>query len=336
MFRKMTQTLHCANCSRFVLCLSVLCESVLCLVFLTALVTVLLTSPMMAQQPTNFGSASGVTCPGGNVICNGSINFLTTELFFEPETPPASLKGAPTTWNEIEQLLDNPYLYTWGAACNDGKGLIPGTEQGYPTYCTTSPTAVNIILAGSFAAPTTVDATGRFLVSTLPPMLVHPLNYKPQGGFGAQMRILNPNYTGGPFLLSGTVNDFFSRTPANPTGAVATGICYAIAASCTPFSQTVNITSGASRGLTIGTARDPGETVINMNVGVGRQLGFCQTNPEPIPITGAFSSAGMSFSTAFDSENLMTCGADPGEPGAAVGQPHSHRGHHVYRRRAQQ
>ncbi len=49
-------------------------------------------SEVMGQAATNFGSNSGVTCPGDNVICNGSINFLTTELFFEPETPAQSLK----------------------------------------------------------------------------------------------------------------------------------------------------------------------------------------------------------------------------------------------------
>src|SRR5690348_16225 len=99
----------------------------LVLLFLAfALIVVLSPSAAVAQQPTNFGSASGVSCPNGNVICNGSVNFLTTELFFEPETPAQSLKEAPTTWNEIEQLLDNPYLYTWGATCNDAKGVIPG------------------------------------------------------------------------------------------------------------------------------------------------------------------------------------------------------------------
>src|SRR5437773_9173297 len=175
--------------------------------------------PALTQQATNFGSNSGVTCPGGNVICNGSINFLSTELFFEPETPAQSLKEAPTTWNEIEQLLDNPYGYTWGAACNDASGLIPGNEQGYPTYCTNSSVFIR--------RPT-------FSAVTLPPLLVHPLNYNPQTGFGAQMRLLNPNYAGGTFN--------------------ATSVCYTVGASCTPMSNTINVTSGADRGLEVGTA----------------------------------------------------------------------------------
>jgi cytochrome c peroxidase len=281
-----------------------------------ALAAIFVPFPAIAQQPTNFGSASGITCPGGNVICNGSINFLTTELFFEPETPAESLKAAPTSWNELEQLLDNPYVYTWGAACNDGGGLVPGTYQGHPTYCTTSPTAAHN--PGTFIRrPNAVDAAGNLTVSTLPPLLVHPLNYNPQSGFGVEMRILNPNYAGGNFKLSGTVTDPFSVTRQNPTGAVQTGICYTLGGACVPATEIVNVSSGASRGLTVGTATAPGTTEIDMNVILGRDLNFCQINPEPVPIFGTFSTTGMSQSTSFDSENLTTCGGDPGEPGAA-------------------
>ncbi len=146
-----------------------------------ALAVTLAPSSAMAQQPTNFGSASRVPCPGGNVICNGSTNFLTTELFFEPETPAQSLKGAPTTWNELEQLLDNPnFTLTSGAACNDAAGPVPGNEQGYPTYCTNSL---------FIRRPT-------FNTVRLPPLLVHPLNYNPQSAAGTEMRLINPNFAG--------------------------------------------------------------------------------------------------------------------------------------------
>ena len=251
-----------------------------------ALAVILTPSSAMAQQPTTFGSASGVPCPGGNIICNGSINFLTTELFFEPETPAQSLKEAPTTWNELEQLLDNPYVYTWGAACNDAAGLIPGNAQGYPTYCTDSSRFIR--------RPT-------FGTVNLRPLLVHPLNYNPQTGFGAQMRILNRGFAAADFQVSGQVPDIFS-----PGGLTSTGVCYGVGAACTPVNQNVAISAGTTR---IG----QGETEIDMNVNTGRRPGFCQTNPEPIPITGNYGST----STQFDSENLVNCGTDPGEPGAA-------------------
>jgi cytochrome c peroxidase len=272
----------------------------LCLLAI-ALAVILTPSPAAAQAPTTFGSNSGVPCPGGNIICNGSIDFMTTELFFEPETPPQSLKEAPPTWNELEQLLDNPYVYTWGAACNDLAGAIPGNAQGYPTYCTST-------VGGFIRRPT-------FSAVALPPLIVHPLNYNPQTGFGAEMRLLNPSYTGtNNFQVSGTVPDIFS-----PGGRATTGTCYAIGASCTPVTQSINVSSGASRGLTTGTAAAPGTTEIDMNVSIGRRPGFCQTNPEPVPITGASgrSTSGLSTSTAFDSENLVNCGTDPGEPGSA-------------------
>ena len=114
----------------------------LCLLVL-ALAVILTPSPAAGQAVTNFGSNSGVTCPGGNVICNGSINFLTTELFFEPETPPQGLKDTMVTWNEVEYFLDNPYVVggngnpaNVGVVCNDGSGTQPLNEEGFPTYCT--------------------------------------------------------------------------------------------------------------------------------------------------------------------------------------------------------
>jgi cytochrome c peroxidase len=257
---------------------------------IAAITLVFLVTPAMAQQPTTFGSASGVACPGGNVICNGSINFLTTELFFEPETPAFSLKKASTVWNELEQLLDDPnFTYTTGAACNDAAGPVPGNEQGYPTYCTNST---------FIRRPTTVDGMGRFLVSTLPPLLVHPLNYNAPNG--TEMRLINPNYAGGMFVNSGVF----------PAGN-ATGVCYTLGTACTPTQNSINVTSGASRLA-------PGETEIDYNVAIGRKLSFCQTNPEPVPLYfGTYTPFGMSTSTAADSESLTTCGSDPGEPGAA-------------------
>src|SRR6266567_1643471 len=107
---------------------------------------IIVPSEVMSQAVTNFGSNSGVECPKGNVICNGSINFLTTELFFEPETPAQGLKDTLVTWNEVEYLLDNPYvvggngtLAHIGVPCNDGSGPQPLNEEGFPSYCT--PTA---------------------------------------------------------------------------------------------------------------------------------------------------------------------------------------------------
>jgi cytochrome c peroxidase len=257
---------------------------VLLLVAIT-LVVILTPSPAVAQQPTTFGSASGVTCPGGNVLCNGSINFMTTELFFEPETPPASLKDGNLTWNEIEQLLDDPYIVTTGAVCNDASGPQPLNFTGYPAYCT----APSFIRRPVFGV-------------TLPPLYVSGLNYN--ATTGAEMRALNPTYAGtAGFVNSGVV------------AGQATGVCYTLGTACTPAPSTINVTSGASRGLA------PDDHDINYTTAVGRKLPFCQTNPEPVPLGGVDRATGLpfggAFATSFDSENLSTCGSDPGEPGGA-------------------
>jgi cytochrome c peroxidase len=264
----------------------------LCLVI--ALAAILAPSPAVAQQPTQFGSASGVRCPGGNVICNGSINFLTTELFFEPETPAISLKDGASTWNEIEYLLDNPYVTggggnvaVVGAACRDGNGNYPRNDQGYPTYCT--PTAATNEFAAyvrrpAFGVTHAVAATmngAQGTVAGLPPLRIHGLNYNAPNG--TQQRVLNPNYGGGSFNQ--------------------TDVCYTLGASCTPPTKMITVSAGAGR-------LNPAETEIDYDVAFGRKLPFCQVNPEPVPLDAPFH-------TAFDSESLTACGSDAGEPGAA-------------------
>src|SRR5712692_2588838 len=120
-----------------------------------------------------------------NCISVGSHNFLSTELFFEPEVPFVSLKESPPIWNEIEQLLDNPYGVdvntTTTTPCSDAGGRIPGNDWydglnylGSPSYCTN----------GTFIRRPVFGVT-------LPRMLVHPLNYNPSA-MGNEMRLINP------------------------------------------------------------------------------------------------------------------------------------------------
>src|SRR6266481_5339896 len=252
-----------------------------------ALALTLAPAPARAQAVTNFGSNSGVTCPGGNIICNGSINFLTTELFFEPETPSQGLKDTLVTWNEVEYLLDNPYVTggngnapVIGLVCNDGSGAQPLNEQGFPSYCT--PTATTSIFGGNIRRPafgvthpvrTGAGAGGQGGTLTnvlgLSPLRVHPLNYNAPNG--NEQRVLNPNY-------AGTSN--FNNT----------GVCYTLGVSCVPNTSTIGVSTGGSR-LT------PADTPeINYDVAIGRKLPFCQINPEPIPQEAPFN-------TTFDSEN---------------------------------
>jgi cytochrome c peroxidase len=124
-------------------------------------------------------------------------NFFTGVGFlFEPESPYASLKSVPT-WNEIEQLLDNPYAVT-------PDPITPGNFDGFPSYRST------IVRRPSFAAP---GATLRDPGPPLPQLLVHPLNYNPTTG--EEMRLLNPGYPGGEFSLP---DELFQDLARDPTG----------------------------------------------------------------------------------------------------------------------
>jgi len=266
----------------------------------------------MAQAATSFGSNSTVTdavCDD-SIICNGSINFLTTELFFEPETPAQGLKDSLSTWNEVEYLLDNPYVTggggnpaVIGTVCNDGSGPQPLNEQGYPSYCTPGAGIFGLnIRRPSFGVThpvrTSQNAAGVTNAAGLPPLRVHPLNYN--APTGREQRVLNPNYAG-----TASFNN--------------TSVCYTLGIFCLPPSTTIPVTSGISR-------LDPAETpTIDYNVSFGRKLPFCQVNPEPVPLGGTSintpggpTAFGGPFDTAFDSESLTACGSDPGEPGAAA------------------
>lgn len=124
-------------------------------------------------------------------------NFFTAPGFlFEPESPYASLKTVPT-WNEIEQLLDNPYAVTLDT-------VTPGNFDGSPSYRST------IVRRPSFSA-----AGGTLLQPgpALPAFLVHPLNYNPTDG--EEMRLLNRRYPGGSFDVP---DELFQNLAADPTG----------------------------------------------------------------------------------------------------------------------
>src|ERR1700749_731798 len=87
----------------------------------------------------------------GQVITNGSETGITTAngFLFEPEVPFQSLKHVPT-WSELEQLLDNPYLF----AADPG---TPGNDQGFPSY------------------RSRINRRPSFLPTPLPQFHLHPL-----------------------------------------------------------------------------------------------------------------------------------------------------------------
>ncbi|HZD09845.1 MAG TPA: hypothetical protein VE553_00740, partial [Candidatus Binatia bacterium] len=134
-----------------------------------------------------------LAAPGGMIIApaQDSVgNPVAPGFLFELESAPGSLKGEPT-WNELEQMLDDPYAIAYADP------RLAEEVSGFPAYETT------IQRRRSFLPPgcTYQDPVPAGLVacddSILEPFLVHPLNYNHMNG--EELRLLNPAYPGGPF-----------------------------------------------------------------------------------------------------------------------------------------
>jgi cytochrome c peroxidase len=214
-----------------------------------------------------------VLAASGDIITNGTIpNAVNKQpgpiptalagFLFEPEVPFASLKSVPT-WNELEQLLDNPYLATLDPS-------TPGNAQGFPSY-----RATGITRRPGFGV-------------TLPPLLVDPLNYNPTTG--EEMRLLNRDYLGGQFSIPDQlvqcvlpnpqgVNPLPPGCPANDPNTYVWAF------------KTVSISAGAGRIL-------PGQASISYNapfakdIGVGTATPTCIVTAETVPPEGSIMCGG--------------------------------------------
>lgn len=253
--------------------------------FVVCMVAGLLPAPPTQAAPG--GVFTNGTIPNAANKQPGPIPPNLVGFLFEPEVPFASLKSVPT-WNELEQLLDNPYLVTLDT-------VTPGNAQGYPSYRATG-----------------VTRRPGFGV-TLPPLLVDPLNYNPTTG--EEMRLLNPDYAGGPFSIPDQLIQCSTpegktvpgcdgtRSVANPVGVLITTVPFDSNRYVWRF-KTVAVTPGAVRVL-------PGQAEISYNapfakdLGVGTILPTCIVTAETVPPEGA-----------------TLCGGDPGEPGyIGLGRP---------------
>lgn len=178
--------------------------------------------------------------PGGVVENGRSTGIPAAGFLFEPEVPFTSLKNVPT-WSELEQLLDNPYAVTHDPA-------TPGNDQGFPSY-----RATGITRRPGFGV-------------TLPPLLVHPLNYNTTTG--EEMRLINPRYPGGTF----DVIDQLVESPAGSGRYVWTRAPVAIS----PGSERV----------------EPGPSPIDYNNPVAADAQVCVTVVEANPPEGSILCGG--------------------------------------------
>ena len=247
----------------------------------------------------------GMAAPG-DVITNGTntpddfgvTGLVVPGFLFEPEVPLASLKTVPI-FDELEQLLDNPYQVQ---TCSSLPAAVDALVRNTPgtTQITGSPI---VPLYPSYCSSSTLVRRRSYGGITLPPLLVHPLNYNPTDG--EEMRLLNPQYLGGRWIVP---DQLVQPLPALNLFAWRY--------------RRINVTPGADR---------VGEAEIDYN-------GPLRTDAD---LTAAFNAAAagstntsLALATAFlnvpilggtcvtnleasPPEGALLCGGDPGEPGYA-------------------
>lgn len=189
----------------------------------------------------SVGATAAQAAPG-DIVENGTATGIVTGagFLFEPEVPFTSLKNVPT-WSELEQLLDNPYLVTPDPA-------TPGNDQGFPSY-----RATGVVRRPGFGV-------------TLPPLLVHPLNYNTTTG--EEMRLINRLYPGGNF---GVIDELVESPPGSGT--------------YTWTRATVPITPGSARV-------EPGPSPIDYNNPVAADPTACVLTTELNPPEGSILCGG--------------------------------------------
>lgn len=260
----------------------------------------------------------------GDTITNGSVSappgIVVPGFLFEPEVPLNSLKTIPI-WNELEQLLDNPYNVALCSALPTTVDPLvrgtPGTTQitgsppplAFPAYCTTS----SVLRRPSFGGV------------TLPPLMMHPLNYNTPTG--EEMRLLNPDYPGGNWVVPSDLLQCGSpEAAANPQ---VRGVCalrgnnpnvwvqayHNVAVSAGsgrvseaeiddngPIRADIRATLGNTYAAAASAGTAGGLTLSTLLQDVPLLGGTCVATTEPFPAP----------------EGATTCGGDPGEPGGTV------------------
>jgi cytochrome c peroxidase len=219
----------------------------------------------------------------GTVDNSGLIPFEQAFFAFEVESPVGTLKEVPT-WDELEQALDNPYLFT---SAPD----VLGNFQGWESYRSTIPRRRSFIYRingdylGEPCAPGSLPAC---MEVQLPGFVIHPLNYNFQSG--QELRTLNGDFEGADWMVPNPCSGLglggadCDQTVDPDTGQITFEFTYSLVA----------VSPGDGRV-------EEDEVAIDYNSPVAPEAITCVTTVEPIP----------------PPEGSILCGADPGEPGYA-------------------
>lgn len=250
----------------------------------------LATAFFMAVGPV-LPATTAQAAPGDTTDNSGLIPYDQAYFAFEVEGVLSTLKETPT-WNEIEQMLDNPYAVELDPT-------VGGNTQGWPSYRSTLPRRRSFIYRDDSGNPCAPGSAGCTEV-TLPGFVVHPLNYNYQGG--EELRLLNPDFAGASWQVPYQLI-LVTESNTDPTlGPLGVAVYEYI-------TRDIEVTPGEDR------IED--EPAIDYNSPEKTDTPVCIVTAEAPwgPTLGPFLTP-ADFGTGVP-EGSIICGGDPGEPGYA-------------------
>jgi cytochrome c peroxidase len=217
---------------------------------------------------------------------SGFIPFDQAFFAFEVESPLQSLKEV-AIWNELEQMLDDPYAFELDPT-------VGGNVQGWPSYRLTQPRRRSFIYRNAAGNPCAPDSAGCVEVP-LAGHIIHPINYNHMNG--EELRLLNIGFEGAEWIIP-------DQLELQPDGTYQW------------LYKAITVSRGDRR-------IEDDEAAIDFNSPMAADTPACIVTTE-FSYTGP---AGEFFSTGPASgvnpppvqlpEGITVCGADPGEPGYA-------------------
>jgi cytochrome c peroxidase len=271
-------------------------------------------------------AGQSATAATGDTILTGTVSappgIVVPGFLFEPEVPLNSLKTVPI-WNELEQLLDNPYNVT---LCSALPTTVDALTRGTPgtTQITGSPPPLVFPAYCSRVGANGVQRRPGFGV-TLPPLMLHPLNYN--ATTGEEMRLLNPDYPGGRWVVPGDLLQCGS--PEANANATVRPLCLLRGNNPNVWLQSyhsVTVTPGSGR---------VSEAEIDNNGPIRADVSNLLANTYAAAASST-TAAGLMTATALQDvtllgghcvtttepfpapEGAIACGGDPGEPGGTA------------------
>jgi cytochrome c peroxidase len=214
----------------------------------------------------------------GDITDNsGYIPFEQAYFAFEVEGPVGTLKEVPI-WDELEQMLDNPYQFALDPS-------VGGNFQGWPSYRSTQPRRRSFIYRNGAGQPCAPLSNGCNEVP-LAGHVIHPLNYNFQGG--EELRILNIDFEGADWIAP--IPDRYDAASGGTAGFMITDLGGQLRYDFNY--RDIVVSPGEDR-------IEDDEVAIDYNSPMAPDPFLCFATVEPIP----------------PPEGSLLCGGDPGEPG---------------------